>query len=103
MDKALALESSGPGSNPCEGDILFTEEAWKKWARFVIYKKVNKEKGGNHYQPDFSMHALLNYFQCTIDNSDGSNTILMNLNIIFEHQTNSNVFIYRIWTQTPYF
>ena len=58
MDKALALESSGPGSNPCEGEILFTEEAWKKWARFVIYKKVNKEKGGNHYQTDFS--ALLN-------------------------------------------
>ena len=54
MDKALALESSGPGSNPCEGEILFTEEAWKKWARFVIYKKVNKEKGGNHYQTDFS-------------------------------------------------
>ena len=53
MDKALALESSGPGSNPCEGEILFTEEAWKKWARFVIYKKVNKEKGGNHYQTDF--------------------------------------------------
>ena len=56
MDKALALESSGPGSNPCEGEILFTEEAWKKWARFVIYKKVNKEKGGNHYQTDFSRH-----------------------------------------------
>ena len=54
MDKALALESSGPGSNPCEGAILFTEESWKKWARFVIYKKVNKEKGGNHYQTDFS-------------------------------------------------
>ena len=54
MDKALALESSGPGSNPCEGEILFTEEAWKKWARFVIYKKVNKEKGGNHYQTDFN-------------------------------------------------
>ena len=54
MDKALALESSGPGSNPCEGGILFTEEAWKKWARFVIYKKVNKENGGNHYQTDFS-------------------------------------------------
>ena len=54
MDKALALESSGPGSNPCEGENLFTEEAWKKWARFVIYKKVNKEKGGNHYQTDFS-------------------------------------------------
>ena len=53
MDKALALESSGLGSNPCEGEILFTEEAWKKWARFVIYKKVNKEKGGNHYQTDF--------------------------------------------------
>ena len=30
MDKALALESSGPGSNPCEGENLFTEEAWKK-------------------------------------------------------------------------
>ena len=54
MDKALALESSSPGSNPCEGEILFTEEAWKKWARFVIYKKVNKEKGGNHYQTDFN-------------------------------------------------
>ena len=53
MDKALALESSGLGSNPCEGEILFTEEACKKWARFVIYKKVNKEKGGNHYQTDF--------------------------------------------------
>ena len=55
MDKALALESSGLGSNPCEGEILFTEEAWKKWARFVIYKKVNKEKGENHYQKDFSV------------------------------------------------
>ena len=54
MDKALALESGGPGSNPCEGEILFTEEAWKKWARFVIYKKENKEKSGNHYQTDFN-------------------------------------------------
>ena len=59
MDKALALESSGPGSNPCEGEILFTEEAWKKWARFVIYKKVNKEKGGNHYQTDFTTFKFL--------------------------------------------
>ena len=59
MDKALALESSGPGSNPCEGEILFTEEAWKKWARFVIYKKVNKEKGGNHYQTDFNTQSSL--------------------------------------------
>ena len=63
MDKALALESSGPGSNPSEGENLFTEEAWKKWARFVIYKKVNKEKGGNHYQTDFSPLNLRSYLR----------------------------------------
>ena len=59
MDKALALESSSPGSIPCEGGILFTEEAWKKWARFVIYKKVNKEEGGKHYQRYFSVGLLI--------------------------------------------
>ena len=72
MDKALALESSSPGSIPCEGGILFTEEAWKKWARFVIYKKVNKEEGGKHYQRDFKATCKSVAFHRTLKNLDTS-------------------------------
>ena len=58
----------------------------------MIYKKVNKEKGGNHYQTDFRMWNP-NYFQVSTYLKKIQNEAIIDLVECYNHIIQSNTSI----------